>query len=77
MNTATLTTTSGHSWSTSINGSPEEVRAYFMGNWFDVGSYDETAPNEGFTSEKVVKVEHVEEHDVAGLKVPVKTIFEL
>jgi len=41
MNTATLTTTSGHSWSTSINGTFEEVKAYFINNAFNVGSYPE------------------------------------
>ena len=77
MNTAKLTTTSGHTWSTSINGTFEEVKAYFLGNVFDVGSYDEEAHNEGFTQEQVVKLEFTEDHDVMGLKVPVTTIAEL
>ena len=57
MNTATLTTTSGHTWSTSINAPFEEARAYFLGKFFQVGSYDETKPNEGFAPEKVVKID--------------------
>ena len=57
MNSATLTTTSGHSWSTSINGTFEEIEAYFLGKYFSVGSFDESAPNEGFTQEQVIKVE--------------------
>ena len=57
MNSATLTTTSGHSWSTSINGTFEEIEAYFLGKYFPVGSFDESAPNEGFTQQKVSLVE--------------------
>ena len=57
MNTATLTTTSGHTWSTDINASFEEAKAYFLGKFFQVGSFDETKPNEGFTSEQVVKID--------------------
>lgn len=56
MNTAILTTTSGHTWSTGINATFEEARAYFLGKFFQVGSFDETEPNEGFTSEQVVKI---------------------
>ena len=56
MNKATLTTTSGHTWATSINGSFDEVTNYFLGNMFPVGSFDETKPNEGYTLEKVIKV---------------------
>lgn len=57
MNTATLTTTSGHTWATSISAPFEETRDYFLGKFFQVGSYDETKPNEGFTSEQVVKID--------------------
>ena len=57
MNTATLTTTSGHNWSTSINGSFDEIEAYFLGKYFPVGSFDENAPNEGYKQEQVIKVE--------------------
>tara|TARA_E500000318_G_scaffold68301_1_gene63097 strand:- start:547 stop:747 length:201 start_codon:yes stop_codon:yes gene_type:complete len=56
MNKATLTTTSGYTWTTSINGSFEEVCAYFLGKRFPVGSYDETKQNEGFTLEEVTSV---------------------
>tara|TARA_S200002703_G_scaffold131903_1_gene119566 strand:- start:1842 stop:2042 length:201 start_codon:yes stop_codon:yes gene_type:complete len=56
MNNVTLTTESGHTWSTDINGTFEEVCAYFLGKFFSVGSFDETKPNEGFTRERVVKV---------------------
>lgn len=56
MNKATLTTANGHTWSTSINGSFEEVCAYFLGKRFSVGSFDETKPNEGFTLEQVTSV---------------------
>ena len=61
MNSATLTTTSGHSWSTSINGTFDEVKAYFLGKFFAIGSYDESAPNEGFTQEQVAKLEFTDE----------------
>jgi hypothetical protein len=56
MNKATITTESGQTWSTSINGTFEEVCSYFLGKRFSVGSYDETKPNEGFTLEKVTRV---------------------
>ena len=74
MNSATLTTTSGHSWSTSINGTFEEVKKYFLGEFFAVGSFDEDAPNEGFTQEQVVKLEFHDEH---GNAVPRTTIVSL
>ena len=61
MNSATLTTTSGHTWSTSINGTFDEVKKYFLGNRFPVGSFDEDAPNEGFTHEMVNKLEYTNE----------------
>lgn len=51
MKGAKATTTSGLSWSTSINGTDEEIRRYFMGQSFDVGVY----PEEKY--ERVVKVE--------------------
>ena len=51
MNSATLTTTSGYTWSTSINGSFDEIAAYFMLKTFDVGAYPEEK------LEKVTKVE--------------------
>lgn len=57
MKIAKVTTESGHSWTTEINGTNEEIRAYFMGNLFPVGSFDETKPNEGYTLEKVASVE--------------------
>ena len=57
MNTAKLTTTSGHTWTTSINGTHEEVTKYFLGKYVSVGSFDEYAPNEGFTEQKVSLVE--------------------
>ena len=57
MNTAKLTTTSGHTWTTSINGTHEEVTDYFLGKYFPVGSFDEHAPNEGFTQQKISLVE--------------------
>lgn len=62
MNKATLTTTSGHTWSTSINGSFEEACAYFLGKRSSVGSYDETKPNEGFTLEQVTSVIYNDTH---------------
>jgi hypothetical protein len=61
MNSAKLTTTSGHSWSTSINGTFDEVKKYFLGNRFAVGSFDEDAPNEGFTQEMVTMLEYTNE----------------
>ena len=57
MNSATLTTTSGYAWSTSINATFKEAQAYFLGKFFQVGIYDETKPNEGFTPEKVVRID--------------------
>jgi len=77
MNTATLTTTSGHTWTTSISSSYESAKSYFLGNFFSVGSFDEDAPNEGFTLEQVVKLEFTEDHDVARMTVPVKTTATL
>jgi len=56
MNKATLTTTSGHTWSTSTSGTFEEACTYFLGKRFPVGSFDETKPNEGFDLEKVTSV---------------------
>ena len=56
MNKATLTTESGHAWSTSIYGSFEDVCDYFLGKAFPIGSFDETKPNEGYTMERVVRV---------------------
>ena len=41
MNTATLTTTSGHSWQTSVNGAFKEVKAYFLDKAFNVAIYPE------------------------------------
>ena len=61
MNEATLTTTSGYTWTTSINGSFKEVRKYFLGKFFPVGSFDENAPGEGFTNERVVKLKYTNE----------------
>jgi len=57
MKAARMTTTSGHSWSTSINGTDSEIRAYFLGKYFNVGQFDESKPNEGEKMEQVVKVE--------------------
>lgn len=57
MKTAKVTTESGHTWTTDINGTDAEIRAYFTKNRFPVGSFDETKPNEGYTLEKVVSVE--------------------
>ena len=56
MNSVTLTTESGYTWTTSINATHDEAKAYFLGNYFPIGSFDEDAPNEGFTQEKVVKM---------------------
>tara|TARA_R100000329_G_scaffold13100_1_gene14038 strand:+ start:1187 stop:1393 length:207 start_codon:yes stop_codon:yes gene_type:complete len=62
MNKATLTTTSGYTWTTNINGTLDEVTGYFLGNYFPVGSFDETKPNEGFKSEQVIKVVYNDTH---------------
>lgn len=51
MKTATLTTETGCTWTTSINGTDEEIREYFLGRQFDCGSY----PTEDFQT--VVKCE--------------------
>ena len=39
--TAHITTDDGTQWSTSINGSNESIRRYFMGKSFNVGTYPE------------------------------------
>lgn len=39
MRAVKLTTTSGHSWETNINGSDKEIYDYFLNQWFDVGCY--------------------------------------
>lgn len=39
MRTATITTTSGHTWSTDVNGTDESICEYFLGQWFDVEPY--------------------------------------
>lgn len=39
MRFATITTESGYTWSTSINGTDEEINKYFMGQYFDVGVF--------------------------------------
>ena len=36
---ATVTTESGHTWSTEINGTDEEIEKYFIGQSFNVGAY--------------------------------------
>jgi len=51
MKYATVTTTSGHTWGTDINGSDESITEYFLGKFFDIGVYPEER------LEKVVKVE--------------------
>ena len=38
MRTATITTTSGHTWTTDINGTDAEICLHFLGMPFDVGS---------------------------------------
>jgi len=39
MRTAHITTENGTQWSTSINGSNESIRRYFLGQYFDTGIY--------------------------------------
>lgn len=39
MRTAKITTESGHSWTTDINGTDQSICEYFLGNQFDVGIY--------------------------------------
>lgn len=39
MRSATITTTSGHTWTTEINGTDESICDYFLGQWFDVDGY--------------------------------------
>lgn len=51
MRTATITTTSGHTWTTDINGTDYEICRYFLNQWFDVGVY----PVEKI--EKVIRVD--------------------
>lgn len=36
MRTATITTTSGHTWATDINGTDHEICRYFLGQAFDI-----------------------------------------
>lgn len=37
--TATLTTTTGYTWTTSCNGTDEEICKYFLGQWFDCAPF--------------------------------------
>ena len=39
--TVELITDNGTRWKTSVNGDLESVCRYFLGKWFDVGSYPE------------------------------------
>ena len=39
MKTATITTESGYTWKTSINGTDKEIFKYFLGERFNVGEY--------------------------------------
>lgn len=39
MRVATITTESGHTWSTDINGTDEEIKKYFLGQRFNVGAF--------------------------------------
>ena len=48
---AKVTTTSGHNWTTPINGSFSEIVSYFLGKRFDIGIF----PIEKM--ERVIKVE--------------------
>ena len=74
MNSATLTTETGHTWSTSIGSDYESAKDYFLGKSFPVGSFDETKPNEGYEMQRVVKMEFTEEQIHQGFTVPVTTI---
>jgi len=51
MKSAKLTTETGFSWITSINGTDQEIQAYFLNQFLDVGKY----PVEKM--ERVIKVE--------------------
>ena len=52
MKTAVITTESGYTWKTSINGTDEGIKKYFLGNRFDVGAY----PTEKMEKVRAVKV---------------------
>lgn len=52
-----VTTDKGTSWTTRINGDLDSAKEYFMGNWFNTGTY----PQEKM--ERAVKVELVEKPD--------------
>ena len=51
MNSATVTTTSGYSWTTDINGDLDSVAEYFLGKRFNAASF----PNEKM--EKAIEVQ--------------------
>lgn len=51
MRLAQLTTASGYSWKTEINGSDDDLCQYFLGTWFDCGNGDEES------MQQVVKIE--------------------
>lgn len=57
MKIAKLTTKSGYTWQTRINGSVETIKDYFLGKPFNVESY----PSE--KKSKVIKVE-IEDHEI-------------
>ena len=51
-----LTTTSGYSWSTSVNGTKKEIEKYFLGKSFNIVPYND----EGIEKfEKVISVEFI------------------
>ena len=39
MRVAKLTTETGYTWSTNVNGTSQEICKYFLGQRFDCGSY--------------------------------------
>lgn len=40
MTFAKLTTATGYTWTTSVNGTDAEICRYFLGQTFDCGTYD-------------------------------------
>jgi hypothetical protein len=58
MKIAKLTTKSGYTWQTRVNGSVETIKDYFLGKPFNIESY----PSE--KKSKVIKVE-IEDHEIA------------
>lgn len=41
MRAVRVTAKTGEEWTTSINGTEEEIKSYFLDKWFNIGSVDD------------------------------------